>query len=219
MKKMTQIIVYFLLALFPCVVFADQASDMMNEYMNMGDKSGKNFPKELEGLMPKGVPIKSKNWVYEETQKMFLCLGIQGEKNYNRQGHYSLELQVGIMGYNPRTAGYMASTWSSMAQQQKQYGKMDGQKDHGNHSYGPVTKSTINQADVYIQKMTQKNVELDDKTRVDYVYYIAEAYLYKNNMMIQIRIVHMPDKIENVNAAIKEITSLFLATNWDKYMK
>ena len=106
-----------------------------------------------------------------------------------------------------------------MAQQTKQYGKMDGEKDHGNQFYGPVTKSVINGADVYIQKMTQKGVELDDESRVDYVYYIAEATLYKNNMMLQIRIVHMPDKIENVNAAIKEITAFFLATNWNKYMK
>jgi hypothetical protein len=169
--------------------------------------------------MPKGIPVKSKTYVYGETQNTFLCLGIQGEKNDSRKFHHSLELQVGVMGYNPRTAGYMASTWPTMAQQAKQYGKMDGLKDHANWVFGPVTKSTINQADVYIQKGTAKGVEIDDFKKVDYVYYTAEASLYKNNMVLQIRIVNMPDKIESVNAAIKEITAFFLATNWNKYMK
>jgi len=216
---MKRMLAYCLLLLVPCAVLADQASDMMGEYMNMGENTSKNFPKELEGLLPGGVPVKSKTFVYQETQSTFLCVGIQGEKSDARKFHHAMEIQVGVMGYNPRTAGYMTSTWSTMAQQTKQYGKMDGEKDHGNQFYGPVTKSVINGADVYIQKMTQKGVELDDESRVDYVYYIAEATLYKNNMMLQIRIVHMPDKIENVNAAIKEITAFFLATNWNKYMK
>ena len=219
MNRLKQMVAYCLLLLVPCAVFADQASDMMGEYMKMGENTAKNFPKELEALMPKGVPVKSKTFVYAETQNMFLCLGIQGEKKESRQGHYSLELQVGVMGYNPRTAGYMAANWSTMAQQARQYGKMEGQKSHGDHIYEPVTKTSINGADVYIQKMTQKGVELDNRTTVDYIYYIAEASLYKNNMVLTIRIVHMPDKIENVHAAIKEITAVFLATKWDKYMK
>jgi hypothetical protein len=219
MKNLKRIIAYCLLVLIPCGVLADQASDMMGEYMKMGDGSGRNFPKELEGLMPKGVPVKSKSWVYEETQSMFLCLGIQGEKNDQRKFHHALELQVGVLGYNPRTAGYMSSTWPTMAQQARQYGKMDGLKSHANYIYEPVTKTSINGADVYIQKCTAKDVEIDDFKKVDYVYYTAEASLYKNNTVLQIRIVNMPDKSENVTAAIKEITAFFLATKWDRYMK
>jgi hypothetical protein len=219
MKQMKHILVYCLLVLVPCAVLADQTSDMMSEYMKMGDNAAKNFPKELEGLLPKGVPIKSKTYVYEETQNMILCLGIQGEKNDARKFHHAVEIQVGVMGYNPRTAGYMAATWPTMAQQAKQYGKMDGQKNHANWVFEPVTKSVINGADVYIQKGTARDVEIDDFKKVDYVYYTAEASLYKNNMVLTIRIVNMPDRIENVNAAIKEITAFFLATNWNKYLK
>jgi hypothetical protein len=219
MNKLKQMIAYCLLLLMPCAVFADQASDMMGEYMKMGENTAKNFPQEMEALMPKGVPVKSKNFVYAETQNMILCLGIQGEKNDQRKFHHALELQVGVLGYNPRTAGYMTATWSTMAQQAKQYGRMDGQKSHANYIYEPVTKTSINGADVYIQKCTAKDVEIDDFKKVDYVYYTAEASLYKNNMVLTIRIVNMPDRIENVHAAIREITAVFLSTKWDKYMK
>lgn len=219
MNKLKQMAAYCLLLLVPCAVFADQASDMMGEYMKMGENTAKNFPQELEALMPKGVPVKSKNFVYAETQNMILCLGIQGEKNDQRKFHHAIELQVGVLGYNPRTAGYMTATWSTMAQQAKQYGRMDGQKSHANYIYEPVTKTSINGADVYIQKCTAKDVEIDDFKKVDYVYYTAEASLYKNNMVLTIRIVNMPDRIENVHAAIREITAVFLSTKWDKYMK
>ncbi len=219
MNKLKTIAVYCLLLLVPCALFADQASDMMGEYMKMGENTAKNFPKELEALMPKGVPVKSKTFVYAETQNMFLCLGIQGEKNDQRKFHHALELQVGVLAYNPRTAGYMSSTWPTMAQQAKQYGKMDGLKSHANYIYEPVTKTSINGADVYIQKCTAKDVEIDDFKKVDYVYYIAEATLYKNNTVLTIRIVNMPDKLENVTNAIREITAFFLTVKWDKYMK
>ncbi len=219
MNKLKQMAAYCLLLLVPCAVFADQASDMMGEYMKMGENTAKNFPQELEALMPKGVPVKSKNFVYAETQNMILCLGIQGEKNDQRKFHHAIELQVGVLGYNPRTAGYMTATWGTMAQQAKQYGRMDGQKSHANYIYEPVTKTSINGADVYIQKCTAKDVEIDDFKKVDYVYYTAEASLYKNNMVLTIRIVNMPDRIENVHAAIREITAVFLSTKWDKYMK
>ena len=219
MNKLKQMAAYCLLLLVPCAVFADQASDMMGEYMKTGENTAKNFPQELEALMPKGVPVKSKNFVYAETQNMILCLGIQGEKNDQRKFHHAIELQVGVLGYNPRTAGYMTATWGTMAQQAKQYGRMDGQKSHANYIYEPVTKTSINGADVYIQKCTAKDVEIDDFKKVDYVYYTAEASLYKNNMVLTIRIVNMPDRIENVHAAIREITAVFLSTKWDKYMK
>jgi hypothetical protein len=219
MKQMKRMLAYCLLLLVPCAVLADQASDMMGEYMKMGENSTKNYPRELEGLLPKGVPVKSKTFVYEETQSTFLCVGIQGEKNDARKFHHAMEIQVGVMGYNPRTAGYMAATWPTMAQQAKQYGKMDGQTNHANWVFEPVTKSAINGADVYIQKGTAKDVEIDDFKKVDYVYYTAEASLYKNNTVLQIRIVNMPDNIDSVKDAIKQVTAFFLATNWNKYMK
>lgn len=219
MKTMKRLLVYCLLLLVPCAVLADQASDMMGEYMKMGENTTMNFPGELAGLLPKGVPVKSKTFVYQETQSMFLCVGIQGEKKDGRQFHHAMEIQVGVLGYNPRTAGYMAATWPTMAQQAKQYEKMDGQTNHANWVFEPVQKTTINGADVYIQKGTAKDVEIDDFKKVDYVYYTAEASLYKNNMVLQIRIVNMPDRIEGVKDAIKQVTAFFLATNWNKYMK
>jgi hypothetical protein len=219
MKQMKRMLAYCLLLLVPCAVLADQASDMMKEYMNIGENTARNFPKELEGLMPKWIPVISKTYVYEETQSMFLCLGIQGEKKHPGKGLFNLSMQVGVMGYNPRTALYMSATWPQMARNQKQYGRMDGQTSSGNMIYEPVTKSTINGADVYIQKLTHKHYEIGHELYADFVYYTAEAWLFKNNMMITMRIVNMPDKIDSVNAAVREATAFFLATNWDKYMK
>jgi len=39
MKQMKRMLAYCLLLLVPCAVLADQASDMMGEYMNMGENT------------------------------------------------------------------------------------------------------------------------------------------------------------------------------------
>lgn len=219
MKKVKRLIVYCMLALIPCGAFADQARDMMGEYMKMGDGTAQNFPKALEGLMPKIFTIKSKTFVYRETQNMFLCLGLGGTKKDGRPFGTDTEVNIGIMGYNPRTASYMAATWSSLAQNQKQYGKMDGQKNYDTWVFGPVTTLKVNQADVFIQKGTHRNIELDDGTRVEYEYYFAETTFFAGNMMIAIRINFFADKIENMKAAIKSTLDFFQAAKWDAYMK
>ncbi|MCU0849620.1 MAG: hypothetical protein MUD12_17200 [Spirochaetes bacterium] len=219
MKKMKKTLLYFMIAMIPCMVFADQATNMMGEYMKMGEGTEKNFPKELESLLPKGFTVSSKKIVYKETQNMFLCIGLNGTMKNPRQGGTEAEIQIGIMAYNPKTAGYMSAQWPYIAQETRKNWKMDSTPNSSDWEYGPVAVTKAGIADVNYQKATHKNIELDNNTMVQYVYHNGEAMMFNKNMMLQIRLLFYPEKSGSILNPLKEIVTKVTALNLDKYMK
>ncbi len=207
-----------MIALIPCFVHAQGIGDMMNQYKEM---NGDNFPQDLEKFVPQGCVIKSKTFVYTETQNMFLSIGMNLTKKNDIYPKFGLEteIEIGVFGYNPKTAGYMASTWPILQSETKNRWRMDGESSSGGWDYEPVRFVKLGLVDVNIQKGTRKNVEIDERKYEDQIYYIAEAMMFDKNMMLKIRIVNYPLKSDQVNAMIKEIADKFIATKWEAYMK
>lgn len=215
-KKWLFLLCFFIL--LPLAGTADQFSDMMDQYRNMGTNAGKNFPPALLALMPKYFTLNSKTFVFQETQRMVLALGLTGGRPDKREGGAPAEVNIGVMGYHPVNASYMAPTWQIMHQQVLQRGIMEPQKTHGNRVYGPLVKAKIGKADVYAQKVTHTNIELSNRKRISLDFWNAEAVLYHGNMMIQIRYVQFADSYEAMLARLKETFDVFLATAWNSHM-
>jgi hypothetical protein len=222
MKKAKCAFVLCTLLLMPCAAFSEDAQDMMGQYKAMSEGTSKNFPKELEVLMPKDFKIESKGFIFKETANMLLFAALSGSRKndvYKKFGHDG-RIEIGIMAYNPASSNayVMAAQMPTMYD----YAKKDWAKGIINESgweLSPVTVSKINQADVFIQKGIRKKVDIDDFKTEDQVYYCAKAVLVRKNACLTIDIINYPLKGENVSAAIRDITRLFLATNWNKYMK
>ncbi len=222
MKKAKYALILCVLILTPCAVFAEDAQDMMGQYKAMSEGTSANFPRELEVLMPRDFTIENRGFVFKETANMFLYAALSGSRKndvYKKFGHDG-RIEIGVMAYNP--AGSNAYVMAAQMPTMYDYAKKDWAKGIINESgweLSPVAVSKINQADVFIQKGIRKNVEIDDFKHEDQVYYCAKAVLVRKNACLTIDIIHYPLKGEKVSAAIREITRLFLATNWNKYMK
>lgn len=219
MKTLRHIITFSLILIITCTAFAQNAQDMMGQYKAMSDGTEKNFPKELEALMPKEFKIETRGFVYKETANMFLLVTLKGSRAndvYKKFGH-TAEIEIGIMSYNPKTASYMSAQMPVVLEESKK-GYAGGEAD-SNFEYSPVKASKINGADVYIQKGVRKNVELDNFKHEDQVYYSARAIMLKQNSMLTIRLIYYPLRGENVSAAVNQITKIFLATDFNRYMK
>ena len=222
MKKMKCAIILGMLILLPCAVFAEDGQDMMGQYKAMSEGTSANFPKELEVLMPRDFKIETKGFIFKETANMLLFATLSGSRKndvYRKFGHDG-RIEIGVMAYNPTSSNayVMAAQMPTMYD----YAKKDWTKGIINESgweLSPVAVSKINQADVFIQKGIRRNVELDDFKSEDQVYYFAKAVLVRKNTCLTIDIINYPLKGEKVSAAIGEITRLFLATDWNKYMK
>ena len=74
MKNVKFAALFCIFLIIPCAVFAQDAQEMMGPYKQMGEGTAKNFPKDLEELMPKGFSIENKGFVFKETANMFLFI-------------------------------------------------------------------------------------------------------------------------------------------------
>jgi hypothetical protein len=162
----------------------------------------------------------NRGFIYEETAKMFLFVALSGTRKndaYPKFGHEAT-IEIGIMAYNPQSASYMAAQMPVVMQESKKAYSKGKSENTADYQWDPVAASKINGADVYIQKVTRKNVEIDDRKHEDQIYYFADAIILKKNVMMKINIIYYPLKKEGVTAAITEITRIFNATNFAKYM-
>jgi hypothetical protein len=202
-------------------VSAEDPQEMMDQYRQMSAGTQANFPKELEILMPKGFSISSKGFIWHETSDMFLYTALSGTRKndiYPKFGH-DTEVEIGIMAYNPSSASYMAAQMPVIVNQAKEgFGKESVNNGEGWEN-GPIVAKKINGADVYIQKSTHKNTELDDHKYEDQIYYFVNAVMLKKNAYLTIRLIYYPGKEEKASAAIGEITKTFMAIDIGKYMK
>ncbi len=208
-----------ILALVPGAVVSQDLDGMMEQYKQMGGGTSKNFPREMEQLMPKGFTLKVKNFVWKETANMFMFMALSGKRKNDAYPKFGFEgdIEIGIMGYNPVSGAHVAPQMPVMMQQAKK-GYAAGTQISGMEC-GKVAVSKINGADVYIQKCVRKNVEIDDHKSEDQTYYFANAIVLKKNILLQVRIIHYPKNEAGVREAIGSITGVFNATDFSKYMK
>ncbi len=219
MNTAKKILTHFMLVLVPCIVMA-QGMDM-SEYQKMAEGLSKNYPKELEPLMPKGYTVKGKNIAFAQTQSMFLVVGMQGTRKneaYPKFGHET-ELKVMVLAANPATAGFMGAQFPMMVQMMQQ-GYMQAETDsNGDYVYDPMTVQSAGGVNVYVRKLVRKNVEIENRKHQDQVYYNAQAVALVNNMMWQFEVLYYSGTPEALLAMIADNIRFVQATDFSKYMK
>jgi hypothetical protein len=223
MKSLCMLFI-FLSSSFVREAFAQEAGDMMEQFKAMSAGTEKNFPKELEALMPKGFTIKTKGFVYKETADMYLLVALAGSREndaYRKGFCLDSDIEIGVFAYNPASsAGYvMKDQMPAMLEQKKKAYKDNFINENASWEKGPVQVMKIDKADVYLQKGVRKNVDLPDFKQEDQVYYFVQAVMLHKTAMLDIRLIYYPLKPEGARQSIYQIIKTCLATNFEKYMK
>lgn len=221
MKNFRYRFLFIIMLILPCSAFSDEMQDLIGQYSQMGENTTSSFPKELESLFPESFTLKTKNIIFKETSNMFLVIGLGGNKQNTVYPKFGDEatIEVQIFGYNPQTNPYMSSQFPVMFEESKKGYSQGNNENSSGYEYGPVVSLKINQADVYIQKMTKRNVELDDNKTEDQIYYNADVLRLNGNMMMHVTITGYPLKNNELTKIITDITKVFNATQFTKYMK
>lgn len=221
MKKIKSLIMFLMMAAALLTLTISDAQDMMGQYREMSAGTEKNFPPELVKLMPAGFSIKSKGFIFKETANMFLFTALSGTRKndvYVKFGH-TAEIEIGVMAYNPQSAAYMKDQMPVVIEQLRS-GYSEGTAEcSGDWECEPVTVTRSGRAEIYIQKSTRKNVEIDNLKHEDQVYYYINAVCLNKNALLQVRLIYYPLNREKADAAVNEIVKNFLATDFNRYMK
>lgn len=221
MQKSKNVLVIMALAASLFTISSGDAQDMMQQYREMSAGTEASFPPELASLMPAGFSIKVKNFIYKETANMFLFAALSGTRKndvYVKFGH-TAEIEIGVMAYNPQSASYMKDQMPAMMEQMRSGYREGTDECSGEWECEPVSVTKDGKAEIYIQKSTRKNVEIDDFKHEDQVYYYINALCLNKNALLQVRLIYYPLNREKADAAVREIVKAFLATDFNRYMK
>jgi hypothetical protein len=220
MIKISKIVLILLTIMNVCaLVSANNMQDMVNQYRGMGENTSANYPRELEMLLPQGFNQTAKFFVYTETAKMFLILGMSGKKPTTAyKNPYDVnEYTVHLLAYNPVSNAHMKAQMPVILEYSIKGYKKGNEENSGNYKYEKVVSLKVNQFDVFIQK----KIWAERRNRSEKIpaqsYYFVNAIMLKNNMLFNIEIKASPS-IEEANSIINDITKKINNTNFAKYI-
>ena len=206
--------------LIPLGLTADQTSEMMQQYLAMGQNTSNNFPKNLEGILPKSFKLKAKHFVYEETAKMFLIVAISGTKEDTVYKNFPIEsvLEIGVMAYNPQLNPHMSPQFDIMQKEQKKALAVGETEKTSSSTYEKPAIIKVGQQDLYLQKqiVTYQNDETN-KTET-HIYYHVKAAIVKKNILFQINLQSYPAKSDEAVNIAKDILKFLNNYSFDKLM-